>query len=71
MIKYIKVNNILAKIDSLLDKGKCCEEYDYAFRDGNNSALYILKNYIENLEYKTINDEEKAELIANGIMITI
>jgi len=51
---YISKSALLAEIESLLDKGKYHEEYDCAYRDGNNSALYALKGKVNSLEVKEV-----------------
>lgn len=50
---------ILAEIESLLDKGKYHEEYDCAYRDGNNGALYALKGKVNSIEVKKEVDLEE------------
>ena len=50
---------ILAEIESLLDKGKYHEEYDCAYRDGNNGALYALKGKVNSIEVKEVDLEEE------------
>ena len=62
MAKYIPLDAVLAQIESLLDKGRYHEEYDCAYRDGNNGALDALKNKLNTLEVKEVNlDEEIKE----------
>jgi hypothetical protein len=51
-MKLIDKDALVAEIESLLDKGRYHEEYDCAYRDGNNSALYTLKGKINTLEVK-------------------
>lgn len=58
MEQYISKSALLAEIDNLLDKGKYHDDYDYAFRDGNNAALYALKGRIDNLEVKEVKNTE-------------
>ena len=53
-MKLIDKDAILAEIESLLDKGKYHEEYDCAYRDGNNGALYALKGKLDTLEVKEV-----------------
>lgn len=60
-MKLISLEAVLAEIESLEDKGKCHEEYDCAYRDGNNSALYALKGRIDTLEVKEINFDKEYE----------
>ena len=50
MEQYISKSKVVAEIEKLIDKGKYCEEYYCAFRDGNNNALYELKLRINTLE---------------------
>ena len=52
MKQYIDKAALVAEIEKLIDKGKYCEEYYCAFRDGNNNALYELKLRIDTLEVK-------------------
>ena len=59
MAHLIDKDALVAEIESLLDKGRYHEEYDCAYRDGNNSALYALKGKIDALEVKEV-DLEKA-----------
>ena len=54
MAQYIDKDAIVAEIENLLDKGIYHEEYDCAYRDGNNGALYALKNKLDTLEVKDI-----------------
>ena len=58
MTQYIDKAAIVAEIESLLDKGRYHEEYDCAYRDGNNGALYALKNKIDSLEVKEFDFED-------------
>lgn len=53
-MKLIDKDAVLAEIEKLLDKGKYHEEYDCAYRDGNNSALYALKGKVNSLEVKEV-----------------
>ena len=64
MEQYISKSAVLAEIESLLDKGKYHEEYDCAYRDGNNAALYALKGRINALEVKEV-DEIPARIEVN------
>lgn len=52
MEQYIPKSALLAEIEKLLDKGKYHDDYDCAYRDGNNAALYALKGHINALEVK-------------------
>lgn len=54
MEQYISKSATMAEIENLLDKGKYHEEYDCAYRDGNNGALYALKGKLNTLEVKEI-----------------
>lgn len=54
MEQYFKKSLVLAEIENLLDKGKHHEEYDCAYRDGNNGALYTLKGKLDTLEVKEV-----------------
>lgn len=54
MIQYIPKDALLAEIENLLDKGKYHDDYDCAYRDGNNGALYALKGRIDTLEVKDV-----------------
>ena len=58
-MKLIDKDAVVTEIESLLDKGKYHEEYDCAYRDGNNGALYALKGHINTLEVKEV-DLDKA-----------
>jgi hypothetical protein len=58
-MKLIDKDAVLAEIESLLDKGKYHEEYDCAYRDGNNGALYALKGKVNSLEVKEVDLEEE------------
>ena len=53
-MKLIDKDALVAEIESLLDKGRYHEEYDCAYRDGNNSALYALKGKINTIEVKEV-----------------
>ena len=63
-MKLIDKDALVAEIENLLDKGRYHEEYDCAYRDGNNSALYALKEKIDTLEVKEVDleDAKKEEL---------
>ena len=60
-MKLIDKDALLAEIESLLDKGKYHEEYDCAYRDGNNSALYALKEKIDTLEVKEVDLDKEID----------
>ena len=53
-MKFIPLDAVLAEIESLEDKGKYHEEYDCAYRDGNNGALYALKGKLDTLEVREV-----------------
>ena len=66
MEQYISKPALVAEIDSLLDKGKHYDNYDCAYRDGNNGALYALKGKINSLEVKEVDlDKEYEEFVEN------
>lgn len=44
----------MSELESLLDKGKYHEEYDCAYRDGNNGALYAFKNKLNSIKVKEV-----------------
>lgn len=52
MKQYISKSALVAEMENLLDKGKYHDDYDCAYRDGNNDALYALKGRINALEVK-------------------
>lgn len=54
MTQYISKDAIVAEIERLIDKGKYHEEYNCAYRDGNNNALYALKLILNTLEVKDV-----------------
>jgi hypothetical protein len=54
MEQYILKSSLVAEIENLLDKGRYHEEYDCAYRDGNNGALYALKGKLNTLEVKEV-----------------
>jgi hypothetical protein len=58
MEQYISKSAVLTEIENLLykvDKDKYHDKYDYAYRDGNNGALYALKGKLDTLEVKEVN----------------
>ena len=61
MEQYIPKSVVLAEIENLLDKGKYHDDYDCAFRDGNNAALYALKGRINTLEGKDMDLEKEID----------
>ena len=58
-MKLIDKDTLVAEIESLLDKGRYHEEYDCAYRDGNNGALYALKDKLDTLEVKEVDLEKE------------
>ena len=54
MAQYINKDALIAEIEKLIDEGKYHEGYDCGFRDGNNYALYELKEKIDTLEVKEV-----------------
>ena len=65
-MKLIDRDTLVAEIENLLDKGKYHEEYDCAYRDGNNGALYALKGKLDTLEIKEVDLEKEVELWMQG-----
>jgi len=58
-MKLIDKATVVAEIENLLDKGRYNEEYDCAYRDGNNGALYALKNKLDTLDMKEVDLEKE------------
>lgn len=58
-MKLVDIDAIIAEIESLLDKGKYCDEYDCAHRDGNNAALYALKAKLSTIAAKEVDLDEE------------
>lgn len=54
IMKLIDKDALVAEIEKLVDKGKYHEEFDCAYRDGNNGALYALKDKLDTLEVKEV-----------------
>jgi hypothetical protein len=52
MEQYISKSALIAEIENLVDRGKYHDDYDCAYRDGNNGALYALKSKLDSLEVK-------------------
>ena len=50
MARYIDKDVVMELLDSLVDHRKYREEYECAFRDGNNGAIDVIKWRIDNLE---------------------
>lgn len=61
MEQYIPKDAVVAEIENLLDKGRYHEEYDCAYRDGNNGALYALKSKLNTLEVKEADLKEEID----------
>lgn len=61
MANLIDKDALVAEIKSLEDKGKYHEEYDCAYRDGNNGALYALKGKLNTLEMKEVDLDEETD----------
>lgn len=57
MEQYIDKSVLVAEIENLFEKGKCHEEYDCGYRDGNNGALYALKGKLDTFEVKEVDLE--------------
>lgn len=60
-MKLIPLDVLLAEIEKLIDKGDYLEDYDWAYRDGNNGALYELKNKLDTLEVKEVDFEKEID----------
>ena len=58
MVHLIDKAALVAEIEKLVDKGKYHEEFDCAYRDGNNGALYALKDKLDTLEVKEVDLEK-------------
>ena len=65
-MNLIDKSALVAEIEKLVDKGKYHEEYDCAYRDGNNGALYALKGKIDTLEVKEVDLDEEIENYFKG-----
>ena len=61
MEQYIPKSALVAEIERLVDKGKYHEEFDCAYRDGNNGALYALKDKLDTLEMKEVDLEKELD----------
>lgn len=68
-MKLIDKDALVAEIENLLDKGKYHEEYDCAYRDGNNGALYALKGKLDTLEVKCMDLEKLGEIARHLIAV--
>ena len=67
-MELIDKNALVAEIEKLVDKGKYHEEYDCAYRDGNNGALYALKGRLDTLEVKEVNIASMADEYYDALM---
>ena len=61
MEQYIPKSALVAEIEKLVDKGKYHEEFDCAYRDGNNGALYALKDKLDTIEVKEVDLEKEID----------
>jgi len=68
-MKLLDKAAVVAEIENLLDKGRYHEEYDCAYRDGNNGALYALKDKLNNLEVKEVSLEDLKEELDKAVKI--
>lgn len=59
MEQYIKKSDLVAEMNSLLDRCNCYGEYERGFRDGNNGVIYKLKEKINSLEVKEVDLEKE------------
>ena len=66
MEQYISKSALIAEIENLVDKGKYHDDYDCAYRDGNNGALYALKGRIDTIEVKEMGLNEEIESYFKG-----
>ena len=55
--QYIPKSALVAEIERLIDRGKYSEEYDYAFRDGNNAVCNQILHFLDTLEVKEVHEE--------------
>ena len=69
MAHLIDKSALVAEIENLLDKGKYYDDYDCAFRDGNNAAIYALKGHINTLEVKGVDLEKLGEIARHLIAV--
>ena len=58
-MELIDKSAVVAEIESLFDKSRYHEEYDCAYRDGNNGALYALKSKLNTIEVKEVDLEKE------------
>ena len=66
-MELINKDALIAEIEKLIDKRKYYDEYDYAYRDGNNGALYALKEKIYTLEVKEVDLDLEITLWAHEL----
>ena len=66
MTQYIDKSALVAEIEKLVDKSKYQKEFARAYRDGNNDALYALKDFINTLEVKEVDLEKVIEEYFKG-----
>lgn len=59
MKHYIDKDALVAHLATLLDKKKYSDEYEVAFRDGNNSAIYAISHFLNTLEVKEVELEKE------------
>ena len=53
-MELIDKDAVMAEIEKFIDNNKYLDGYDCAYRDGNNYALYALKNKLDALEVKEV-----------------
>ena len=58
-MKLIDKAGVMAEIERLLDKETYHEEYNCAYRDGNNGALYALRDKLNAHEVKDVGCERE------------
>ena len=69
MTQYINKADVVAEIENLLDKGRYIDGYCRAYRDGNNSVLYALKNKIDTLEVKEVDLEKEIKEVKHNYKV--
>ena len=57
------IEKIRAEIERLKDKGKYHEEYDCAYRDGNNDVCYSLLSFLDTLEEQEPEGLDEAAMV--------
>ena len=62
-MKLIDKDALVAHLATLLDKKKYSDEYEVAFRDGNNSAIYAISHFLDTLEVKEVDLEKEITLM--------